>query len=109
MRDSEGVVRTLKTGEGIGEFSGVSDQEVGKLEQTASGSIRPDSNYDDGSTSTYGYPNRWDDKIQALEFLREGREPVPVEVEGVTVINGLPFLDGPIGDCRGGTWHPPCS
>jgi len=84
IRDRDGRVRTGMTGEGIGEFSGVSDQEVGKLEESPHLGVTPLVNYDDGSTSTYGSPNRWDDEVQDLEPLRSGF----AEVEGAVQLPG---------------------
>lgn len=70
IRDGAGVVSTLRTGESAGALTGVSDTDVGKLEVAANAGIGPNSPYDDGTTSTYGLPNRWDDQVQDLLPIR---------------------------------------
>lgn len=75
IRDASGSVRALKTGEGAGALTGVGPAEVGKLEATPSTSTTPDSNYDDGTTSTFGLPNRWDMEVQDLSALRGFTNP----------------------------------
>lgn len=106
VRDEGGAVRTLRTGEGIGEFSGVSDQEVGKLETLPSIKTSPGSTYDDGSTSTYGQPNRWDDEVQSLSTLRRFGPPAPREPTIPELLGFTDPIDTP-NSCAL-DWRPPC-
>ena len=59
-------------GEGACDFDGVSSTEVGKLEEDPSAMITPCSAYNDGTSSTFGAPNRWSggDEKQDFSALR---------------------------------------
>lgn len=55
-------------GEGITPASGVGGQEVCKLEADPSSAITPLSDYNDGSSSTFGSPNVWNDGANVQDF-----------------------------------------
>lgn len=55
-------------GEGISPASGVGNNEVCKLEADPSASITPFSNYNDGSSSTFGQPNIWTGGTNTQDF-----------------------------------------
>lgn len=55
--DDLGTTRYGAAGEGIGSFSGVGSEEVGKLEQDPQALITQGSDYDDGTSSSFGAPN----------------------------------------------------
>ena len=55
-------------GEGIGQFSGVNSEEVGKLESDPQPYINPGSNYDDGTSSTFGSENSFNGGTQTQDF-----------------------------------------
>lgn len=59
-------------GEGVKPTSGVGSDEVWKLEENPSDLITPLSNYKDGSSSTFGSPNIWDQGgfVQDFSALR---------------------------------------
>jgi hypothetical protein len=59
IRDDFGGVVFGPAGEGINPAGGVGSDEVFKLEQNASGTVTPTSNYNDGRASTFGQPNRF--------------------------------------------------
>jgi hypothetical protein len=59
IEDATGTPVFGPVGEGICDFSGVSSREVGKLEEDPGSWITPCSNYNDGTSSTFGHPNRW--------------------------------------------------
>ena len=46
-------------GEGVLPVSGINNREVWKLEADPSDSITPTTGYNDGSSSSFGSPNRW--------------------------------------------------
>ncbi len=58
-------------GEAWGDFGGINDEEVGKLEADPSAAVTLD-DYNDGSSSTFGAPNIWDggDEMQDFSALR---------------------------------------
>ncbi|UCE58159.1 MAG: lamin tail domain-containing protein [Phycisphaerales bacterium] len=68
IEDAFGSVVFGPAGEGVNPTSGVSDQEVLKLEQDPSQSITPLSNYGDGQSSSFGSPNIWDGGAGLQDF-----------------------------------------
>ena len=81
--DAEGNIRFGPVGESVAPRSGISGSEVGRLEGAADSGVRRDSDlYSDGTGSTYGGPNTWDDEEQDLGWVPEGT--VPVEEPGPT-------------------------
>jgi hypothetical protein len=75
--DAEGRVVFGPAGEGINPLSGVGNDEVFKLEEDPSPCIHPFSNYNDGTSSTFGAPNRWSSGTleQSFAALRAWFEP----------------------------------
>ncbi len=59
IKDADKNVVFGPAGEGVKPTSGVGSTEVCKLEENPSSSITPLSNYNDGSSSTFGAPNKW--------------------------------------------------
>ncbi len=59
IRDSLLNVLFGPAGEGVQPVSGINNREVWKLEANPSDSITPVSSYNDGSSSSFGSPNRW--------------------------------------------------
>jgi len=57
--DNTGTVRFGPAGEGINPVTGVGGDEVFKLEQDPGPAVNSFSMYNDGSSSTFGAPNRW--------------------------------------------------
>ena len=57
--DGDSAVVFGPAGEGVNPLAGVGSDEVFKLEENPSQSITQFSNYNDGSSSTFGAPNRW--------------------------------------------------
>jgi len=102
IRDANGAVRALRTGEGATALSGVSDTEVGKLEANPNNTILPSSAYDDGTTSTWGLPNRWDNEVQDIGAIRNwvatGDVNVSLVVDGDDVQDLLEILAGNLAD-----------
>ncbi len=59
IKNAQGVPRFGPSGEGINPASGIGSDEVFKLEENATALITPQSNYRDGTSSTFGAPNLW--------------------------------------------------
>ncbi len=59
IADDTGAVVYGPAGEGVNPTSGVGSDEVFKLEEEASPTTAPFSNYNDGTSSTFGAPNVW--------------------------------------------------
>jgi hypothetical protein len=55
-------------GEGVQPTSGVNNKEVWKLEADPSAAITPISSYNDGSSSSFGSPNRWNGGANVQDF-----------------------------------------
>ena len=72
IKDANKNVVFGPAGEGVNPTKGVSSTEICKLEENPSASITPLSNYNDGSSSTFGAPNKWDSgtKVQDFSTLR---------------------------------------
>jgi hypothetical protein len=60
--------RTAAAGEGVQPTTGINNREVWKLEADPSASITPISSYDDGSSSSFGSPNRWNGGANVQDF-----------------------------------------
>ena len=70
VRDDQGVLRFGPVGEGINPVSGVGSDEVFKLEEDPTPFIDPElSNYNDGTSSTFGGPNVWAGGTEIQDFL----------------------------------------
>jgi hypothetical protein len=74
-------------GEGILPVSAINNREVWKLEADPSGAITPTSAYNDGSSSSFGAPNRWSQGtfVQDFSALRSVVAPEP----GAALLLGL--------------------
>ena len=59
IRDATDVLMFGPVGEGIHPVAGVGGDEVFKLEEDPTPYITEVSEYNDGTTSTFGYPNRF--------------------------------------------------
>ena len=59
IKDADSNVIFGPGGEGIAGFSNVSSRDVGKLEENPTSAITPGSNYNDGTSSSFGHPNIW--------------------------------------------------
>jgi hypothetical protein len=59
IRDSQERLVFGPAGEGVQPTSGIGNDEVFKLEEDPSPSIRPTSAYNDGTSSSFGHPNLW--------------------------------------------------
>ena len=55
-------------GEGAGTFSNVGNREVGKLEENPTATIGSTSNYNDGTSSTFGAGNSWQGGTMTQDF-----------------------------------------
>ena len=77
-------------GEGVGTLTNVNDQEVGKLEENPSNLITSLSNYNDGSSSTFGSPNIFAAGTTAQDFSQL-RIPEPTTA-GLITLAGLSLL-----------------
>ena len=78
-------------GEGIAGFGGVSSQEVGKLEEDPQTFITAGSDYDDGTSSTFGAPNLYADGTMEQDFsqLRPAITSNPIiNVADATAVEG---------------------
>jgi len=79
-------------GEGVQPPSGVGSTEVWKLEADPSASITPTSPYNDGSSSSFGSPNRWNGgaNVQDFSALRAvAPEPGAATLGGVALALAL--------------------
>ena len=70
-------------GEGVQPVTGINNREVWKLEADPSAAITPVSFYNDGSSSSFGSPNRWNGGANVQHFSAL-RAAVP-EAEGLTL------------------------
>ena len=70
IRDAAGNPVFGPAGEGAGGVTGVSSTEIGELEQDPTSQITPLSLYDDGSSSTFGSPNGFDNGFQDFDAIR---------------------------------------
>lgn len=55
-------------GEGVQPLTGINNREVWKLETDPSAAITPVSSYNDGSSSSFGSPNRWNGGANLQDF-----------------------------------------
>ena len=84
IEDADGHIVFGPAGEGIEPASGVSSTEVWRLEQDPGAHVHPHSNYDDGTSSTFGMPNVYaaGTKVQDFGTLRGNRAPeAPILLE----------------------------
>lgn len=66
--DGDGEVVFGPAGEAVHPFNQIGPEEVFRLEEDPTDAITPMSNYDDGTTSTFGAPNEWDDGAGVQDF-----------------------------------------
>jgi len=73
IRDAGSAVVFGPAGEGVNPLSGIGSDEVFKLEEDPSADITPLSNYNDGTSSTFGAPNVWGGGagVQDFRAIRE--------------------------------------
>jgi len=68
LRITDGVSTVFgPIGEAIGDFGGISDDEIGKLEADPSALVTVD-DFNDGSSSTFGSPNTWSSGSHTQDF-----------------------------------------
>ncbi len=85
-------------GEGIGDASGVNSREVLKLEEDPGPAITALSNYNDGTSSTFGSPNLWSAGATVQDFTALRSIVPPPCVSPVECADGNPCTDD---DCVG--------
>lgn len=68
IRDAASQLVFGPAGEGVNPASGIGSDEVFKLEENPSALITPMSNYNDGTSSTFGSPNLWSSGTVAQDF-----------------------------------------
>jgi hypothetical protein len=92
-------------GEGIMPPSGVGGTEVFKLEEDQGPHITPLSNYNDGSSSTFGAPNIFSAGTMVQDFtaLRSAVCFSDVDCDDANVCNGVETCDIPSGTCMPGS------
>jgi hypothetical protein len=76
-------------GEGVQPLSAINNREVWKLEADPSAAITPTSNFQDGTSSTFGAPNRWNSgaNVQDFSALRAVvPEPAAATLIGVALL-----------------------
>jgi hypothetical protein len=66
--DASGAVAFGPAGEGIQPATGIGSDEVFKLEESPGPTTSPFSSYQDGTSSTFGSPNRWNDGASEQDF-----------------------------------------
>ena len=73
IRDDMSFVQFGPAGEGVSPLSGIGSDEIFKLEEDPSPYITPVSNYNDGTSSTFGAPNVYaaGSQVQDFSTLRE--------------------------------------
>jgi len=86
VKDPLGSVVFGPAGEGIMPPSGVGSMEVAKLEADPSDQVVPLSNYQDGSTSTFGQPNSFNGGVNTQDFDAL-RDVVPYEPLAAVRVN----------------------
>jgi len=86
IRNASGTLVFGTTGEGAGAPIGVNGKEIAKLEAAPSALVRPDSSdYNDGTSSTFGAPNVFAAGQQTQDFsaLRGGTAPGDTDRDGL--------------------------
>jgi len=91
-------------GEGVEPSSGVGSTEVFKLEEDPSPDITPLSDYNDGSSSTFGAPNIFSAgaMVQDLTLLRSAVCFSDADCDDANVCTGVETCDIPSGTCVSG-------
>jgi len=82
--DSLSAVLFGPAGEGVQPISAINNREIWKLEADPSAAITPTSAFNDGTSSTFGAPNRWNGGANVQDFSAL-RAVVP-EPEGSTLL-----------------------
>jgi len=86
IRDANGAPVFGPTGEGVGAPSGINNREMAKLEADPSALVTAtSSDYNDGTSSTYGAPNAWSGGTQNQDFtaLRSGLPVGDLDFDGI--------------------------
>jgi len=102
--DAGGAAVFGPAGEGIEPVSGVGSTEVFKLEEDPGPHITPLSNYNDGSSSTFGAPNVYSagTLVQDLTLLRSAVCFSDADCDDANVCNGVETCDMASGTCLPG-------
>lgn len=87
IRNADAVVMFGPVGEAVSVNVGVNDREVFKLEENPGPYLTPFSNYNDGTSSTFGAPNIFNDGTEVQDFTE-------LRLVGLTDICTLPDADG---------------
>jgi hypothetical protein len=89
--DATSAVLFGPAGEGVLPVSGINNREVWKLEANPSAAITPLTGYNDGSSSSFGSPNRWNGGANVQDFsgLRGVPEPGALTLFGVAALCAL--------------------
>jgi hypothetical protein len=89
VRDALNAVLFGPAGEGIAPIGAINNREIWKLEADPSAAITPTSAFNDGTSSTFGAPNRWNGgaNVQDFSALRAVvPEPAAVVLLGVGLL-----------------------
>ena len=90
ITDAQGNIIFGPAGEGISPLSGVGSDEVFKLEADPSDSITADSPYyKDGTSSTFGSPNKYNSGTQVQDFSKLRSCVVPEPASALALIFGI--------------------
>lgn len=96
--DNLDQVKFGPAGEGIQPLSGVGNNEVCKLEVDPSAAITPTSNYNDGATSTFGLPNKWNNGASTQDFSALRSVVAYHQLTNVRINELLTHTDPPLED-----------
>jgi hypothetical protein len=88
VRDALNAVLFGPAGEGVQPIGAINNREIWKLEANPSAAITPTSGYNDGTSSTFGAPNRWNGGANVQDFSAL-RAVVPEPAAAVLVLLGL--------------------
>jgi hypothetical protein len=89
VRDALNAVLFGPAGEGVQPIGAINNREIWKLEANPSAAITPTSGYNDGTSSTFGAPNRWNGgaNVQDFSALRAVvPEPAAATLLGVALL-----------------------
>ena len=94
-------------GEGICDFDGVGSREVGKLEEDPSPSVTACSDYNDGTSSSFGHPNLWSDGENRQRFNDLRGEIIDIELVALSAPSTCDTVGFDV--CQGLNFGTPCT